>query len=32
MGQGKGIAKRSVLKDRQTCASFPSRVTVIKQD
>lgn len=32
MGQGKGIAKRSVPKDRQTCASFPSRMTLIKQD
>lgn len=32
MGQGKGIARRSVPKDRQTCANLPSRMTSIKQD
>lgn len=31
MGQGKGIAERSVPKDRQTCASSSSRMTLIKQ-
>lgn len=32
MGQGEGIAKRSAPKGRQTCASFPSRMTLIKQE
>lgn len=32
MGQDEGIAKRSAPKGRQTCASFPSRMTLIKQE